>query len=261
MERFQIKIADHVIKINGKRSELLGVLRDKYRAFLYDEVGDIDLFLNIEGGYGSPFTNNNVKIYSDNWKTMYQRADYLIEVEQDYKTAKISAHDELALKHALMNLYSSFILHYNWGLLIHSSCVIENGKAHIFAGNSGAGKSTAAKLSKPRDLLADEATIVKVDEDKISVYDSPFRSELESTKEEVPCQLGYIHLLNQSLTNERISLTKAQAIMELTDKVFYWCHTPEEAKRIFQLLTKLVETIPVDNLHFQKNNTFWELIS
>ena len=51
-----------------------------------------------------------------------------------------------------MNLYSSFIAYHNWGLLIHSSCVVNKGEAHIFSGHSGAGKSTAAKLSHPRDL-------------------------------------------------------------------------------------------------------------
>ncbi len=72
--------------------------------------------------------------------------------------------NEFALKHALMNLYSSFIVHHKWGLLIHSSCLKEGDKAFLFSGQSGAGKSTVVKLSHPRPILSDEATVVKITE-------------------------------------------------------------------------------------------------
>ena len=160
-----------------------------------------------------------------------------------------------------MNLYSSFIVYHNWGLLIHSSCAIEKGTAHIFAGKSGAGKSTAAKLSYPRNLLSDEATLVKITPEKVIVFNSPFRSELEVGNFVEQVDLTSVQILFQALQNIRATLTKSDALFQLMDKVFYWPHSQKEIKTIMKLLTNLVKNVPVYELHFQKNNTFWELIS
>ena len=217
--------------------------------------------MEIIANYGLPFYDYNVAIKKDGSKVYFQRCDYLIESTPDYTSATIHVHDELALKHALMNLYSSYIVYHNWGLLIHSSCAIENGKAHIFAGHSGAGKSTAARLSEPRDLLSDEATIVKITEDEITVFDSPFRSELQSTGYQQSRPLGGIQLLHQAETNKLEKMRKPDALLSLMDKVFYWSHDPAETQRIMGLLRTLVEKVPVYELHFRKDPTFWELIS
>lgn len=220
-----------------------------------------DLKVNILPGYGTSFTDYHVAIKKDANKITFQRSDYLIESTPDYTSATIHVHDKLALKHALMNLYSSYIVYHNWGLLIHSSCAIENGRAQIFAGQSGAGKSTAAKLSHPRELLSDEATIVKITPDEVTVFDSPFRSELQSTAYQQPCPLAGIQLLHQSEKNSLEKLPKPEALLSLMDKVFYWHHDSAETQQIMGLLRTLVEKVPTYELHFRKDPTFWELIS
>ena len=145
--------------------------------------------------------------------------------------------------------------------MIHSSCAIEKDKAHIFAGQSGAGKSTAAKLSYPRHLLSDEATLVKITSNKVTVYNSPFRSELQADSFEGNVELASVQILYQALQNKSNRSTKSDAFFHLMDKVFFWPQCEEETKAIMRLMTQLVKNVPVYELHFQKNNTFWELIS
>ncbi|MBT2709494.1 hypothetical protein J7I91_16250 [Pseudomonas sp. ISL-84] len=253
-----LKIGEHILIVEVNSDSILEVIHNKFIVVIDSKP---NLTVKINKGFGTPFQNYNVQITKDPNKIYFRRADYLIEATHDYREATISVHDELALKHALMNLYSSFIGYHKWGLLIHSSCAIENRKAHIFSGQSGAGKSTAAKLSAPRELLSDEATILKIDDGKVTVFDSPFRSELEATGTNETASLASIQLLHQALHNKRTQLKKSDALIHLMDKVFYWAHNPEETKQILKLLNKLVETVPVYDLHFQKNNQFWELIS
>lgn len=113
------------------------VIERNLQSFIYADNQHPDLVIKIEDGYGVGFKDYEVEIIKDQNQISFQRADYLIKVDSEYKTAKISVNDELALKHALMNLFSSFIVYHNWGLLIHSSCAIEQEKAHLFAGQSG----------------------------------------------------------------------------------------------------------------------------
>ncbi|MDF0727745.1 hypothetical protein PY093_13785 [Cytobacillus sp. S13-E01] len=255
-----INIGEHYFHVNSNSINVMRTIINEYTL-----CNDLNIQSNmnilINEGFGVPFLNYDVTITKNKNLISYCRADYLIQVDSNFKYAEIYVHDDLALQHAFLNLYSSFIVHINWGLLIHSSCVIDNGKGHIFSGHSGAGKSTAAKLSHPRSLLSDEATLVKISPKEIIIYDSPFRSEIKIRGNETLTSLGSIQLLKQSQQNKRTILKKADALLRLIDKVFFWTNDSIESKQIIQLLQLLVQNVPAYELQFQKNDTFWELIS
>jgi hypothetical protein len=255
-------VGSHCIQMSINSSRFLDFIHNNFKLMNdYKLERSPDITLLIVEGFGTSFRDFNVSITRNSKKVYFRRADYLIETDQEYKNATIFVYDELALKHALMNIYSSYIVYNNWGLLIHSSSAIENGKAHIFVGQSGAGKSTAARLSQPRDLFSDEATVIRITSKEIEVFNSPFRSEIYTTGAKWCVTLASIQLLHQSLQNKRLVLSKGDAFIHLMDKIFYWSHDPEETKKIMGLLKMLVDRVSVYELYFKKDNTFWELIS
>ncbi|MCQ6277201.1 hypothetical protein JMM81_20210 [Bacillus sp. V3B] len=260
MKKIQTKIGTHQIQMSIDSKSFIDFIQRSYQLIEVDQLNP-DMYLTIKQGYGVPFVDYHVDITKEAGKIFYHRADYLIEADTDYRNATIFAHDDFALKHAMTNLYSAFIVYHNWGLLIHSSCVIEEERAHIFAGQSGAGKSTAARLSEPRPLLSDEATLIQITSKAIIVHDSPFRSELMSSEKKACVPLASIQLLHHSPQNNRMKIRKPDALIQLMDKVFYWGYSPEETKTILHLLRTLVDEVPTYELYFKKDDTFWELIS
>jgi hypothetical protein len=260
MDETLILVGEHEFKAIYNSTNLMEYFN---RNFSTKQVGDEipDLEIEFHDGYGKPFQNYIVEIQQSSLGTTYRRADYLIEVDLEYKKAVIHAHDELALKHALMNLYSAFIVHESWGLLVHSSCAIENSFAHLFAGESGAGKSTVARLSYPRHLLSDEASILKITPNRVEVFNSPFNSEIMTQEHRQASPLKSIQLLKQYTQNKRHKIEPSTAYMELMDKIFYWSYNQSETNKVFDLLKVLIHNVPVYNLHFKKSDTFWELIS
>lgn len=257
----QIRIGEHLVRVDSESAELAEALYPNFRPLPLTPDGKADIHLLLKSGYGVPYRDHEVKIAKEADRLVYLRADYRIDTDSDYRRATVSAHDSLALRHALMTLYSSFIVKHRWGLLLHASCVVEQGLAYLFTGRSGAGKSTAARLSRPRLILADEATLMKITPFAITVYNSPFRSEWAVTGEEHSCPAAGIFLLNQAPHHERIGIARPDSLLRLLDKAFYWAHTPEESGHVLPLLKRVVEDVPVDELHFQKNNGFWGLIS
>jgi hypothetical protein len=260
MTRIHTTIGEHLIQIMCDSDKMTKWIERNF------PVANIikplpDLFIKLKEGYGTAFVDYHVEIAKDADKISFQRADYFIETSLDYHDAYIAVHDELALKHALMNLYSSYLVYHQWGLLIHSSCVIDKGKAYMFAGHSGAGKSTAAKLSHPRELLSDEATIIKIVPGQITVFDSPFRSELVRSGASENSPLTNIYVLHQATDNHIDPLSQSNSLLVLMNKVFYWSHSLDETRKIFRLLQHVVTSVSISELHFQKNETFWELIS
>jgi hypothetical protein len=219
-----------------------------------------DLSIEIVDGYGSAFRNFDVDVESRENLITYRRTDYVIEVDPAYSRATLSVFNTFALKHALMNLYSAFIVHRSWGLLIHSSCVIHQGNAVLFSGHSGAGKSTVAKLSAPRPLLSNEATIVKVDAAQSYAFDSyPFHSDpAVFTKGHYP--MSSMYFLHQSETISANGLSETEVMIELMDKVFFWAHDPAETMKLIKLVKTLSQSITGFELFFQKNDLFWREI-
>lgn len=255
------KVGEHVWQVTSASVSALKIFEKIYSSFFRCEATEFHLSIELSNNYGLPFQDYKVTISQQGDTVIFKRADYLLEIDNQYRSASLKFHDELALKHAMMNLYSAFIVHHNWGLLIHSSCAVDHGQAHLFSGHSGAGKSTAARLSAPRQLLSDEATILKVTDQGITVFDSPFRSELPDAGGQITAPLTSIQLLHQALSNQRVLLKKGEGLTELIDKVFYWSYKKEETIKIMRLLQILINQVPVYRLHFQKNNSFWELIS
>lgn len=260
MTRIHTTIGEHLILIICDSEKMTNWIGRNFPVVNITKLQP-DLIVTIKEGYGTAFVDYHVEISKEADKISFRRADYLIETTLDYQDSNIAVHDELALKHALMNLYSSYLVYHQWGLLIHSSCAIDKGKAYMFAGHSGAGKSTAAKLSYPRELLSDEATIIKIMPGQITVFNSPFRSELVRSGASETSPLTNIYLLHQALDNHIVPLNQSNSLLFLMNKVFYWSHSLDETKIIFRLLQHVVTSVSISELHFQKNETFWELIS
>lgn len=263
MESQDIIIGEHILRLFFGTPNAKTLFHRTFPTVLKSFHCEPTVKIQLHVGYGHPFTDYHIAKQAISGGFRFMRTDYVIEVEDNYRSVKIDVHDSLAMKHAFMHFYSLLILHDRWGLLIHSSCIADNGNAHLFAGHSGAGKSTAAALSQPRGIIADEAAIMRIRPDGVSVFHSPFRSELQSmaAREPMPWPLAGIHLLHQAKQHRRTRLTKSEGLLQLLDKVFYWNPSAEESRTIIHLLKEAADLVPLYDLHFCKDPDFWELIS
>lgn len=260
-----VRIAEHAVRFQTGSEFVRQYIEEKYGPARIARNPDAspDLLVDIAGDYGEPFVDYDVQVTKEAGTIVYTRADYRIEMAPDYRAARVFVHDEFALKHAMVNVYSAFIIHQEWGLLIHSCCILERGGAYLFAGRSGAGKSTVAQLSVPRTILSDEATIVQIgrEDGGVCTYVSPFRSDTQMPAGEGRFPLSAVQLLFQSQRNSRVPTGKMEAVLQLMNRVFYWAHDPDETRKLLRMCKELVDRVPVYDLYFQKNDTFWEEIS
>lgn len=263
MHTCYIQIGEHTVFITTGLQSIVDWLHEHFKVIKADEWDDClpDLYVRIGTGFGQEAKSYDVSIHEEGDKIFYEREDYLMEVDHDYRRASLHVHNELALKHALMALYSAYIVHYKWGLMIHSCCVAEAGKSYLFAGQSGAGKSTVASLSRPRTILSDEATLVRIGPDGVFAYDSPFRSDSSSSFDHECLPLKGIYLLEQSQFINTDIIKPTEAVLRLMDKIFYWAVNPTETVRVLSMCRQLAEIVPSYKLYFQKNDLFWECIS
>ncbi|WP_159882592.1 hypothetical protein [Paenibacillus puerhi] len=262
MTIIEAKIADHHVAFETQSEWIAAYLLDKFAELIAEGSETIaDLYVAVEEGYGEPFVDYEVEAGTEGEHVVYKRTDYRIEMDRAYGSARVGVYDDFALKHALVNVFSAFLTHREWGLLVHSSCMLQSGRSYLFAGHSGAGKSTVAQLSFPRPILSDEATLIRITDTGVEVYTSPFRSDTRMPELKGPYPLAAIQFLRQSLENQRVPVNKIEGVVGVMNRVFYWAHDPEETKKVLRLCRRLIEHVPAFDLHFQKNDSFWEEIS
>jgi hypothetical protein len=263
MQNMYIQIGTHYLFVSSSDDVVIEWVRQQFLVVHIDRWDEClpDIYIRVEKGYGKPVEDIQVKVRKEREHVQYDRDDFLLETDEHYRRALLKVHDDLSLNHALMTLYSAFIVHYRWGLMLHSSCVANQGRAYLFAGQSGAGKSTIAMLSEPRKILSDEATLLQITEDGVLVYDSPFRSDSIPNFDREVLPLAGIHYLEQSEFIRRQQIAPSEAVLQMMDKVFYWVVEPSETVKLLSLCGKLATLVPVYELQFQKNDQFWERIS
>ena len=130
----------------------------------------------------------------------------------------------------------------NGTLLMHASTVRFQGKAYVFLGTSGTGKSTHSRLwlkhIEGSELLNDDNPVIRVTDGSVRIYGSPWSGKTPCyRKVEVP--IGGIVRLEQAPKNEvaQIAGIKAYANVIASAASIRW------RKDIMDALSKTAETV------------------
>jgi hypothetical protein len=157
-------------------------------------------------------------------------------------------HDEDA-GHAdtpLRILTSLGLLRTGRGALFHASGYLDERGAVLFAGPSGAGKTTLARLLPARGVLSDDQVALELSADgQYHLASTPFVGMLGRTIP--PCRgpLRAIVLLDRTRTGSLTLVPPAAALAPLLGCLPLYARQPADARRALQLLSGLVAAVPV----------------
>ncbi len=148
------------------------------------------------------------------------------------------------------------------GFLLHAASAIRNGKAFLFMGVSGAGKTTISRLA-PREvtLLTDEISYVRRAGEGYHAYGTPFAGELAEPGENVQAPIDTVFLLAQGLENRIDAITSpGEAARALLRNILFFAHDAELVGQVFQAALDFVQRVPVKRLTFLPDQRVWDLI-
>jgi len=201
---------------------------------------------------------------------------------------------------AVLRILHSLILARDGGFLVHAASAVRNGRAFLFAGVSGAGKTTISRLAPPDVmLLTDEISYVRKgrsqdsgfriqdsgatsqgDDQHDAVLDridspapstrplipafvafgTPFAGELARIGENLRAPIAALYLLGQGPGNIIEDVSPAEAVRALLQNILFFAQDDELARLVFESAHDFVRQVPVRRLVFALDARVWELI-
>jgi len=161
----------------------------------------------------------------------------------------------------LLRIVHSLVLAEQGGFLVHAASAIRNGRGFLFAGVSGAGKTTLSRLAPPdATVLTDEISYVVKDGNTYRAYGTPFAGELARVGANVSAPLVELYLLEKGHENKIEPIEPAAAVLALMRHVLFFAHDEEMVKKVFDSVMAFVLSVRIARLIFTPDQRAWEMI-
>jgi hypothetical protein len=162
----------------------------------------------------------------------------------------------------VLRITHSLILASEGGFLVHAASAVKNGRSHLFAGVSGAGKTTLTRCA-PSDVtvLTDEISYVRRSGSAYRAYGTPFAGELARSGENISAPLHTLFLLEKGPENRIEPVSTKDAALTLMRHVLFFAREQQIVERVFDSVLKFVSVVNVCRLVFTPDERAWQVIS
>lgn len=256
-----IEIGGTAIRFCPDRTGFADAIVPRYAAFLNNQARpryefEVSLRTAAAPADAEPRLSRSGSIWS------IERGD--LQADWDVRSHRGHARQEFSAysTDALLRIVHTLLLVEEGGFLLHASSVARNGRAFLFAGISGAGKTTISRLA-PRGaiLLSDEISYVRAGKNGYCAHGTPFTSfDLQPRAENISAPLGGVYLLEKGPENRIDAVDESTAARSLLRNVLFFTKDAGFVNHLFEAALEFVSRIPVRKLIFTPEERVWDVI-
>lgn len=254
-EDISVSIGGVAIELRGLAASLAEAAQERYREFLPEFhggkfVGPARARLWVDCAQAEPMAG--VEFH-------YRLNSCVLEMQGTQ--ARFSGMQNVYELDSLLRILLSQVLVEQSGFLSHAATVEHDGRAYIFMGRSGAGKSTVASLSPAQNVFTDEISLVRCRGEEWRAHGTPFWGEFRADGKNRSAPLAGIYALVQAKQNRAETLTRKRAIAELLGNAVFFSQERAQREMLLETFSRLAAEVPVARLEFRKDATFWDLVT
>jgi hypothetical protein len=246
-QQFELSIGCVPFRLQMSDAHLFGAASERYAAFTSASEQPITIALNdgtfpdgALADFGYEFEGAALRACSDEIRFDGVKNQYALD--------------------SLLRVFLSWKLLEHQGFLLHAATVIRDGKAFIFTGRSGAGKSTVASLSPEGTVLTDEISLLRREHGVWRAYGTPFWGEFRAAGSNSSAPVAGIFRLLQAAENRVESLRPMEILRALLPNVLFFSAEAGANRQLLEILGQAAAEIRGFNLSFRKSSTFWEVL-
>lgn len=261
-ETVSIEIGGVAVALHTNDLSFLRMIENRYLGFIGNLAApefEFDIDLYEESQAASPDDQLQVKIERGEW--VMRRGDFRASCDPSAGYGRIRQSRTPYAVDSVLRIVHSLVLARRGGFLVHAASAIRGGKAFIFSGVSGAGKTTISRLAPPdASLLTDEISFVRREDNRYMACGTPFAGELArvGTNESAPV-CGF-YFLEKGPQNRIEPIEPAQAVQRLMRNILFFAHDAELVKLVFQSACEFASLVPMRRLVFVPDQRVWDII-
>jgi hypothetical protein len=168
------------------------------------------------------------------------------------------------LQYPLDELLMIHVLSQGKGVEVHACGLLDSaGRAYLFAGQSGAGKSTMARLWVDRPgatLLSDERVVLRTDGDRIVAYGTPWQGDAHFASP-ARGELAAVFFLHHAPAHAIAPAAASRAVARLFSCSFLPFHSAGAVERTMAAVEQVVRATPCYDLWFAPDRSVVDAVA
>jgi hypothetical protein len=206
-------------------------------------------------------SEDDVQVSVKNGEWCFRRDDFVAQWDPRVRHGRVRQPNNLYSTDAVLRIMHTLILARQGGFLLHAASGIRNGRAFVFSGVSGAGKTTISRLAPPDVcLLTDEISYIRRDGEGYVACGTPFSGELERPGANCASPINSLFLLAKGRENRIDPLANSESLRRLLRNVLFFAKDTELVNNVFRSAWEFVQRVPVQQLTFVPDARVWNMI-
>ena len=235
----------------------LDLLRQRYIGFLSSSSPEFELEFDLTSTV--PVSDDDVRVRRDGDEWLIERGDFHARWDPRSGRGSVRQNANPYSLDSVLRILHSLILAQRGGFLLHAASAICDGRACLFSGVSGAGKTTMTRLAPPDiTLLTDEISYLRPNAEGYSAFGTPFAGELARAGENCTASVSALFFLEKGPENCVHELSSAEAVRRLMRNILFFAEDRGLVEKLLATACEFVARVPIRRLTFYPDARVWD---
>jgi hypothetical protein len=235
----------------------LDLLRQRYIGFLSSSSPEFELEFDLTSTV--PVSDDDVRVRRDGDEWLIERGDFHARWDPRSGRGSVRQNANPYSLDSVLRILHSLILAQRGGFLLHAASAICDGRACLFSGVSGAGKTTMTRLAPPDvTLLTDEISYLRPNPEGYSAFGTPFAGELARAGENCTAPVSALFFLEKGPENRVDRLSSAEAVRRLMRNILFFAEDRGLVEKLLATACDFVARVPIRRLTFYPDARVWD---
>jgi len=261
-----VEIGGIPIALSTEDDGFLDLLRQRYAGFLSSSRPEFELAFDLTSP--EPASDDDVRVRREGEEWLIERGDFHARWGSRSGKGRVRQNANPYSLDSVLRILHSLILAERGGFLLHAASAIcpasgvgSDGRAYLFSGVSGAGKTTMTRLAPPDvTLLTDEISYVRPRDGGYAAFGTPFAGELARSGENCTAPVIALFFLEQGPENRVDELPPADAVRRLMRNILFFAEDHKLVEKLLTTACDFVDRVPIRRLTFYPDARVWDVV-
>lgn len=257
-----VAIGDVPVSFSTSDASLVELIERRFGRFLRPSAHaafhfDITVVAN-----GVLDSDADLRVTGTNEQWTLQRGDFSVQLDARARRGWIRQTLNPYSIDSVLRIVYTLLLSTEGGFLLHASSAVRDGRAFLFTGPSGAGKTTIVGLA-PADVtvLTDEISYIRRTDRGYRAFGTPFAGDRQEPGEPISAPVAALFRLEQGPDNQRERLGTTAAVRALMRNILFFTVDPELTARLLDAACDFVAAVPAFRLTFAPDTRVWSTLT